>query len=178
MVRSCSARFPPTEARNRSHAGETEPAPIIPSLFSNRVPNTIAIPAALLQASWEGGGDRRDSLFWAGVSVVLALNLHLGQRFLTAWNRPWTALLMKPMQRPLLPPLPVAPKLLLALGGVAVYGLIANLVFSHLRFPLSDLGQGITILNGIVLGVLLVFRNNTAYDRWWEGRKLWGQVDQ
>jgi len=25
---------------------------------------------------------------------------------------------------------------------------------------------------GIVLGILLVFRTNTAYDRWWEGRKL------
>jgi ion channel-forming bestrophin family protein len=25
---------------------------------------------------------------------------------------------------------------------------------------------------GIVLGLLLVFRTNTAYDRWWEGRKL------
>lgn len=29
-------------------------------------------------------------------------------------------------------------------------------------------------LVGIVLGLFLVFRTNTAYDRWWEGRKLWG----
>src|SRR5947199_10146337 len=29
---------------------------------------------------------------------------------------------------------------------------------------------------GLILGVLLVFRTNTAYDRWWEGRKLWGQL--
>jgi ion channel-forming bestrophin family protein len=29
---------------------------------------------------------------------------------------------------------------------------------------------------GAVLGLLLVFRTNTAYDRWWEGRKLWGQL--
>jgi putative membrane protein len=29
-------------------------------------------------------------------------------------------------------------------------------------------------LLGIVLGLLLVFRTNTAYERWWEGRKLWG----
>ncbi len=27
---------------------------------------------------------------------------------------------------------------------------------------------------GFVLSLLLVFRTNTAYDRWWEGRKLWG----
>jgi ion channel-forming bestrophin family protein len=31
-------------------------------------------------------------------------------------------------------------------------------------------------LIGIVLGLLLVFRTNTSYDRWWEGRKLWGQL--
>lgn len=29
---------------------------------------------------------------------------------------------------------------------------------------------------GIILSLLLVFRTNTAYDRWWEGRKLWGQL--
>jgi putative membrane protein len=27
---------------------------------------------------------------------------------------------------------------------------------------------------GVVLGVLLVVRINAGYDRWWEGRKLWG----
>jgi putative membrane protein len=28
----------------------------------------------------------------------------------------------------------------------------------------------------LVLGLLLVFRTNSAYERWWEGRKLWGQL--
>jgi ion channel-forming bestrophin family protein len=28
----------------------------------------------------------------------------------------------------------------------------------------------------VVMGVLLVFRLNSAYERWWEGRKLWGQL--
>ena len=31
-------------------------------------------------------------------------------------------------------------------------------------------------LLGFVLGLLLVFRTNTAYDRWWEGRKIWGEL--
>jgi ion channel-forming bestrophin family protein len=31
-------------------------------------------------------------------------------------------------------------------------------------------------LLGTVLGLFLGFRTNTAYDRWWEGRKLWGQL--
>lgn len=29
-------------------------------------------------------------------------------------------------------------------------------------------------LVGFVISLLLVFRTNTAYDRWWEGRKQWG----
>lgn len=31
-------------------------------------------------------------------------------------------------------------------------------------------------LLGFVLSLLLVFRTNTAYDRWWEGRKIWGDL--
>ena len=37
--------------------------------------------------------------------------------------------------------------------------------------------KNITIMHGMlgfVISLLLVFRTNTAYDRWWEGRKLWG----
>ncbi len=39
--------------------------------------------------------------------------------------------------------------------------------------------KGLLILHtlmGSVIGLLLVFRTNTAYDRWWEGRKLWGTL--
>ncbi|MEY4286221.1 MAG: hypothetical protein RL511_294 [Bacteroidota bacterium] len=31
-------------------------------------------------------------------------------------------------------------------------------------------------LLGFVISLLLVFRTNTAYDRWWEGRKAWGSI--
>nr|WP_293833149.1 bestrophin family ion channel [uncultured Arsenicibacter sp.] len=31
-------------------------------------------------------------------------------------------------------------------------------------------------LLGFVISMLLVFRTNTAYDRWWEGRRLWGSL--
>lgn len=31
-------------------------------------------------------------------------------------------------------------------------------------------------LVGFVISLLLVFRTNTAYDRWWEGRKHWGSL--
>jgi ion channel-forming bestrophin family protein len=31
-------------------------------------------------------------------------------------------------------------------------------------------------LVGFVISLLLVFRTNTAYDRWWEGRRKWGEM--
>jgi putative membrane protein len=34
-------------------------------------------------------------------------------------------------------------------------------------------GDGFTVF-GIALSLFLGFRNNAAYDRWWEARKLWG----
>ncbi|KXX66686.1 bestrophin family protein [Flammeovirga sp. SJP92] len=45
-------------------------------------------------------------------------------------------------------------------------------------FPEKDqsvIGSAFSLL-GIVLSILLVFRTNSAYDRWWEGRKQWGAL--
>lgn len=39
--------------------------------------------------------------------------------------------------------------------------------------------KGTTVVHsllGFILGLLLVFRTNTAYDKWWEGRKHWGAL--
>jgi putative membrane protein len=50
-------------------------------------------------------------------------------------------------------------------------GLLSYLHASQAQF------QGTSVVHsllGIVLGLFLVFRTNSAYDRWWEGRKLWG----
>lgn len=33
-----------------------------------------------------------------------------------------------------------------------------------------------SLIPNIVLGLMLVFRTNTAYERFWEGRKLWGNL--
>lgn len=40
---------------------------------------------------------------------------------------------------------------------------------------LSNL-KAVYSLVGFVISLLLVFRTNTAYDRWWEGRKKWGAL--
>lgn len=46
-------------------------------------------------------------------------------------------------------------------------------------FPHATYLSGLTAvysLIGFVISLLLVFRTNTAYDRWWEGRKKWGEM--
>ncbi|HLP20556.1 MAG TPA: bestrophin family ion channel [Chitinophagales bacterium] len=40
---------------------------------------------------------------------------------------------------------------------------------------LKNLSMMHTMLS-FVISMLLVFRTNSAYDRWWEGRKLWGSL--
>ncbi|MDZ4846954.1 MAG: bestrophin family ion channel [Chitinophagales bacterium] len=41
--------------------------------------------------------------------------------------------------------------------------------------PLTNFSAMHSIL-GLVISLLLVFRTNTAYERWWEGRKFWGAL--
>lgn len=61
----------------------------------------------------------------------------------------------------------------------AYSALIAFLELEILKMsPNSDLKQ-ITLIHsllGFVISLLLVFRTNTAYDRWWEGRRQWGSL--
>ena len=33
------------------------------------------------------------------------------------------------------------------------------------------------LLQGLALFLLLAFRTNSSYDRWWEGRKLWDAIN-
>ena len=54
-------------------------------------------------------------------------------------------------------------------------GLVTWLELDVVRVAIP-LGPSILSILGIILGLLLVFRTNTAYDRWWEGRRLWGQL--
>jgi ion channel-forming bestrophin family protein len=64
--------------------------------------------------------------------------------------------------------------------GLSVYSAI--IAYLELEvFKLSDHAhiRNISIIHtllGFVISMLLVFRTNSAYDRWWEGRKLWGAL--
>jgi len=56
-----------------------------------------------------------------------------------------------------------------AFTSVICYIFLEHIEPNH--FPSSTSAHS---LLGIVLGLFLVFRTNSAYDRWWEGRRLWG----
>jgi len=71
-------------------------------------------------------------------------------------------------------------KLLPLIIGVSIYSAIVG----YLEIEVFHLSQNSYIkqipamhsLLGFAISMLLVFRTNTAYDRWWEGRKLWGSL--
>jgi putative membrane protein len=58
-------------------------------------------------------------------------------------------------------------------------GGICYLEMYHFKLKDDSHLKNISILHttvGFVLSLLLAYRTNTAYDRWWEGRKLWGSL--
>ncbi|MGH2666292.1 bestrophin family protein [Flavobacterium sp.] len=64
--------------------------------------------------------------------------------------------------------------------GISVYCWIVDyLVLDFFKMTGDANLKNITVMHsmlGFVISLLLVFRTNTAYDRWWEGRKQWGSL--
>lgn len=64
--------------------------------------------------------------------------------------------------------------------AIAVYaGILAYLELEFFKLSDNPYIKNITLMHtllGFVISLLLVFRTNTAYERWWEGRKLWGSL--
>ena len=67
---------------------------------------------------------------------------------------------------------------------MAIYAFVIAFVdymFDHPKFKLfgyelMSIDTSIFSLLGVFLSLMLVFRTNSAYDRWWEGRKQWGAL--
>jgi len=58
--------------------------------------------------------------------------------------------------------------------GLGLFSFIISVLY-YFKLPVSQPIFG-SIIPSIVLGLLLVFRTNTAYERFWEGRRLWGNL--
>ncbi|RRB01995.1 bestrophin family protein [Larkinella rosea] len=71
-------------------------------------------------------------------------------------------------------------KLLPFLGLMAIYSfLVAFITLSIFHLTDNSDLRHISVMHsllGFVISLLLVFRTNTAYDRWWEGRRMWGSL--
>lgn len=71
-------------------------------------------------------------------------------------------------------------KLLPIMAAIGAYsGIIGYLEVDYWQLSDQAYIRNINILHsmlGFVISLLLVFRTNTAYDRWWEGRKMWGSL--
>jgi ion channel-forming bestrophin family protein len=58
-------------------------------------------------------------------------------------------------------------------------GIIAFFEINYWKWTDANKVKNIVVMHsllGFVISLLLVFRTNTAYDRWWEGRKQWGAL--
>ncbi|NBA75195.1 bestrophin family protein [Flectobacillus sp. BAB-3569] len=67
--------------------------------------------------------------------------------------------------------------MLIAIGAYS--GLIAYLEVDVFKLSENSHIKNIPAMHGMlgfVISMLLVFRTNTAYDRWWEGRRNWGAL--
>ena len=57
--------------------------------------------------------------------------------------------------------------------------LVAFIEKSYVQINLAEHLKNVSIIHtllSLAISILLVFRTNSAYDRWWEGRKLWGAL--
>jgi putative membrane protein len=68
----------------------------------------------------------------------------------------------------------VIPSILNRVVWCGLFAVLISVVY-FLKVPVSQPVLG-TVIPSIVLGLLLVFRTNTAYERYWEGRRLWGGI--
>ncbi|MDF3416089.1 hypothetical protein HKX54_16565 [Sulfitobacter sp. M57] len=80
---------------------------------------------------------------------------------------------------------PAAWQLLFAMQGSIIPKIIGKILFvtvisavvfvvDRFVFGLPHVSIAAMGIFGVALSLFLGFRNNAAYDRWWEGRKLWG----
>lgn len=67
----------------------------------------------------------------------------------------------------------VVPEVLQKVMTFGVFSLVIVVIHQFwMNISLPSLGL---VVPAVVLGLLLVFRTNTAYDRFWEARKLWSR---
>jgi putative membrane protein len=70
----------------------------------------------------------------------------------------------------------IVPRIAPQIIGFALYAAVVAVAVRHFNLELGTYGLAPFTLLGVTQSIYLVFRNNASYDRWWEARKLWGQL--
>jgi putative membrane protein len=59
---------------------------------------------------------------------------------------------------------------------VSIYAILVAVVYNTFHFTRISIPISVPAIMGTILSLLLAFRSNQAYDRWWEARTLWGAI--
>lgn len=59
---------------------------------------------------------------------------------------------------------------------VTIYAIVIAVMYNYLHYTRITIPISVPMVLGTVISLLLGFRSNQAYDRWWEARIIWGAI--
>ncbi|MCE7065357.1 bestrophin family protein [Dyadobacter sp. CY326] len=59
---------------------------------------------------------------------------------------------------------------------VAIYGFAIEIIYKNFNITEISIPMTVPTVLGTIISLLLAFRSNQAYDRWWEARIIWGSI--
>ncbi|MGG7663749.1 bestrophin family protein [Dyadobacter sp. BHUBP1] len=59
---------------------------------------------------------------------------------------------------------------------VTIYGIAIEIIYQNFHITNISIPMTVHSVLGTIISLLLAFRSNQAYDRWWEARIVWGAI--
>ena len=59
---------------------------------------------------------------------------------------------------------------------VTLYSVLIALLYNNFHITRISIPIAVPTILGTVISLLLAFKSNQAYDRWWEARTIWGAI--
>ena len=59
---------------------------------------------------------------------------------------------------------------------ITLIGIVAYYIKAPIKDNLPNMPIGVPSFLGTAISVILSFKLNQSYDRWWEARKIWGSI--
>jgi putative membrane protein len=67
-------------------------------------------------------------------------------------------------------------KINVEMAFLTIYSVSVYVSHTYFNFPGASIPIAVPAILGTIISLLLAFRSNQAYDRWWEARALWGSI--